>query len=386
MTQIQEIVAKKRLFEPPYPYINQEIYNLPLYINSHYYSIDSLYTKIGSFSKKYLYLHTINNQVLISCTDNNIRHKMNNNSKLYGDIGIIKIKHHLGLDISRDTIIYQLIKQNILPILNLNPDDFMKIGLSMISPDNSITRYSRQTKQKYMDTYGKNNIKLLIWDTETTGINKDDRIVELAIFDVTNNKTYNQRFKPEQIEMSSIASQITGIETDHLINEPLFKDKMKEIEEFIIGDGSQIPVMVAHNSKFDERMLYREYTINNIELPKGIVFVDSMELFKTWLSGNDYHINEITRIAEKGTFKLSTTETDNESYRGKDLYYRYFNKYMDSSHNALADVMGLWDLLKIFYLKIWGRNEEWFMIKKMLELTFISEILDTPYITDLMNR
>ena len=82
----------------------------------------------------------------------------------------------MGLDISRDTIIYQLIKQNILPILNFNPNDFMKIGLSIISPDNSITRYSRQTKQKYMDTYGENNIKLLIWDTETTGINKHDRI------------------------------------------------------------------------------------------------------------------------------------------------------------------------------------------------------------------
>ena len=40
-------------------------------------------------------------------------------------------------------------------------------------------------------------------------------------------------------------------------------------------------------------------------LPNGIVFVDSMELFKTWLSGNDYHINEITRIAEKGTLKIN---------------------------------------------------------------------------------
>ena len=55
------------------------------------------------------------------------------------------------------------------------------------------------------------------------------------------------------------------------------------------------------------------------------IFIDSLDMFRTWLSGNNYEINPDTKLPRKATFKLSTSETDTETIIRKDLYYRYFH-------------------------------------------------------------
>ena len=55
---------------------------------------------------------------------------------------------------------------------------------------------------------------------------------------------------------------------------------------------------------------------------------------------------------------------------------------MDSAHDALADVRGLWQVLIRMFESIWNNNDLSFIVQKSIELTFMSEILDSDYMND----
>lgn len=379
--------SRNQLDSPPYPYGGK--YKPPIIIDGHYYCIDSKKTKLENikkpwFNRKWLYNHSIDtNKTEFACTDNLIRHKMNNNSKKYGDIGITKIKHYKDMDLYNDVLVKYLITNNLLPRLNFKPNNTIQQGLNIISPDFAISRFSRNTENRFKDIYG--SVRLILWDTETTGISKPDRIVQIACKDITTNVHYCQTFNPDTIEMSAGATAVTGITNDDLKDKPKFIDKIDEFNNYLLNsmDLYDITIMVAHNSNFDETMLKKEYNYANKKIPSNIIFIDSLDMFRTWLSGEHYNINPTTKKPVKATFKLSTNIDDPIEYRNKDLYYRYFGCMMSNAHDAMGDVEGLWNIIQQFFLNIWGRNEDWFMIKKMLELHYISEILDIPYINSL---
>lgn len=378
------------LDKPPYPYGNK--FKKPIEIEGHYYCIDSKNTKIKNiksswFNSKWLYLHNISSdKTELACTDNLIRHKMNNDSQKYGDIGITKIKHYKDIDENNDVIVKYLIDNKILPQLNFNPKDTIQAGLNIISPDVAINRFSRDTEKKFKKDLSK--IRLILWDTETTGISKKDRIVQIACRDITTKTNYSKMFNPDTIQMGEIATEVTGITDDDLKDQPKFIDTIDEFTNYLSyqKDKYDIVVMVAHNSNFDEKMLFKEYTYADKKLPSNIVFIDSLDMFRTWLSGEHYNTNPTTKTPVKGTFKLSTNIDDPIEYREKDLFYRYFGCMMTNAHDAMGDVDGLWNIIQIFFLSVWGRNELWFIIKKILELHYISETLDIPYINSLLGN
>jgi DNA polymerase-3 subunit epsilon len=90
----------------------------------------------------------------------------------------------------------------------------------------------------------------IFFDTETTGLNDDDEIVELAITDGQGNALYSQRFKPTQ-SMSSGASRVTGITDDMLADMPAFADEFDKIKT-VFAQGDQV---IAYNTEFDIRLL-----------------------------------------------------------------------------------------------------------------------------------
>ena len=383
-------MSNNYLEKPPYPYGTN--YKKPIKIDGHYYCIDSKNTKIKNlkkpwFNSKWLYNHTIDStHTEFACTDNLIRHKMNDDSQKYGDIGITKIKHYQDMDKNNDKIVKYLIDNKILPKLYFNPKDTIQAGLNIISPDVAINRFSRDTEKKFKKQLSK--IRLILWDTETTGISKNDRMVQIACRDITTNTNYSKMFNPDTIQMGEIATKITGITDDDLKYQPKFIDTIDEFTNYLSyqNDKYDIVVMVAHNSNFDETMLLKEYTYANKKLPSNIVFIDSLDMFRTWLSGDHYNTNPTTKTPVKGTFKLSTNIDDPIEYREKDLFYRYFGCMMTNAHDAMGDVDGLWNIIQTFFLSVWGRNELWFIIKKMLELHYISETLDIPYINSLFSN
>jgi len=116
----------------------------------------------------------------------------------------------------------------------------------------------------------------IIFDTETTGFYNSDKIVEIYLCEIINDvKTDNYLhfyFNPE-IEVPKKVVEIHGLDNDFLQDKPLFKDKYKEIIDFI-GDSN----LVAHNASFDRRMLNNELTRARQKIFAKHNFIDTLKI------------------------------------------------------------------------------------------------------------
>lgn len=94
----------------------------------------------------------------------------------------------------------------------------------------------------------------IVLDTETTGSTKSDRVIELGMVEmmgvVPTGREYLQRFNPEGQEVHFGAFRVHGIRGRDLVKEPLFRDRLDEIFDFI-GDAQ----VFIHNAPYDKRML-----------------------------------------------------------------------------------------------------------------------------------
>ena len=96
----------------------------------------------------------------------------------------------------------------------------------------------------------------VLFDTETTGLGRGHKIVEVSFIEVIDGvKTgkYLQSFFNPEREISKGAYMVHKITNEDVKNAPLFKDKARDIIEFI-GTSS----LVAHNARFDMGMLNDE--------------------------------------------------------------------------------------------------------------------------------
>ena len=69
-----------------------------------------------------------------------------------------------------------MIQNKLLPILSFSPDKAIDVGLNMISPDLCKDYHTRNAVSSFKKMYGVDNIRLQIWDTETTGLEDEDRM------------------------------------------------------------------------------------------------------------------------------------------------------------------------------------------------------------------
>ena len=100
----------------------------------------------------------------------------------------------------------------------------------------------------------------LILDTETTGLNGTDEVIQLAIVDLRGTVLFESLFKPTQA-VSTRAARIHGIETNNLINAPDFNVRYKTIYD-ILEDH----YVIAYNRAFDQRLL--DQTCKRYRLPE----------------------------------------------------------------------------------------------------------------------
>ena len=95
--------------------------------------------------------------------------------------------------------------------------------------------------------------KVLYFDTETTGVKDDARIVQLAWS--FGGKDKNYIIRPDGCEIPAEASAIHGITTERAMAEGVpIADAMKEFLE----DAMQAEYMCAHNLKFDRARVMNE--------------------------------------------------------------------------------------------------------------------------------
>lgn len=93
----------------------------------------------------------------------------------------------------------------------------------------------------------------VVFDTETTGLRSDDRIIEICFLRFVAGKiveSYETRINPER-PIPMAASSIHGIFDEHVRDAPRFAEVLPEIWTWLDSD---IP-LVAHNLEFDLRML-----------------------------------------------------------------------------------------------------------------------------------
>lgn len=109
------------------------------------------------------------------------------------------------------------------------------------------------------------NIREIVLDTETTGLNPHDghRIVEIGALEMVNKVLTGKKFhfyiNPER-DMLNEAYKIHGISSDFLKDKPVFREVADEFLEFI-EDGK----LVIHNAPFDIKFL--NYELSLLSLP-----------------------------------------------------------------------------------------------------------------------
>ena len=154
--------------------------------------------------------------------------------------------------------------------------------------------------------------RLVVLDTETTGLAYNDRIIEISIIEIKKGEItdniYHSYFNPQKT-INPEALKVHGIEDKFLEDKPLFKDKIEEIFKFI-----QHSKIIAHNSNFDMRMLNYELKLAQYLFPDKKCNLDSLcqrfDISSERLEGGKHSAVEDTKILCKVYKKLEALLKD----------------------------------------------------------------------------
>lgn len=134
----------------------------------------------------------------------------------------------------------------------------------------------------------------VVIDTETTGLTKDDRIVEIACVEIVNGVrtgyVYHTYFNPER-ESHPRALEVHGLTTEFLADKPLFQDMAKGLLDFLYSGQ---PQWVIHNAQFDIRMMEQEFSRGGCGFVPAPVFCTLQYGRKT----HDLQKNTLNKLCE----------------------------------------------------------------------------------------
>jgi len=136
------------------------------------------------------------------------------------------------------------------------------------------------------------NGRVVVFDTETTGCSRHDEICQIAAAEYVcgeRTRTFSAYICPT-CEMNPFAEEVHGISMDFLNEHGIApEDAMRRFFEFL-GDDA---LLVAHNNKFDMRMLKQECEKFDIEeTPDGIETCDTLALARRRRPGLDSYALE----------------------------------------------------------------------------------------------
>lgn len=105
------------------------------------------------------------------------------------------------------------------------------------------------------------NYRQLFFDTETTGLEKEDRILQIGIVEVIDRKITNNEYVQlinPQHTIGVGAIEIHGITQEKIADAPVFADIIDELLRYIDGDE-----LIIHNAPFDVSMMNHEIKLLN---------------------------------------------------------------------------------------------------------------------------
>lgn len=118
----------------------------------------------------------------------------------------------------------------------------------------------------------------IIFDTETTGLDKnDDRVIEIGAVELVNKfatgRTFHVYINPQGREVHPDAQRVHGISNADLAGKPFFKAIADEFCEFIEGAK-----LVAHNAGFDTEFINAEFARLGLPPVTNDRVIDTLQL------------------------------------------------------------------------------------------------------------
>ena len=133
----------------------------------------------------------------------------------------------------------------------------------------------------------------IVLDTETTGLDPKagDRIVEICCVEIVDlertGQTYQSYINPER-EMSTEASEITGLKDDFLKDSPVFADVVSDFTAFI-GDAP----LVIHNAPFDIGFINSELARVGLPPLDPARIIDTLEMARKKFPGQPNNLDAL---------------------------------------------------------------------------------------------
>lgn len=191
------------------------------------------------------------------------------------------------------------------------------------------------------------NIREIVMDTETTGLNPHDghRIVEIGALEMVDKVLTGKKFhfyiNPER-DMPNEAYKIHGISSDFLKDKPVFREVADEFLKFI-EDGK----LVIHNAPFDIKFLNYELSLLSLPSLELSEAIDTLTIARKNYPGARLNLNALCK-----RFKI-----DNSSRE---------------SHGALLDAA----LLAEVYVELTGGRQTSFVMSGGISSEFQSNTMD----------
>ncbi|MBF0193129.1 MAG: DNA polymerase III subunit epsilon [Magnetococcales bacterium] len=136
--------------------------------------------------------------------------------------------------------------------------------------------------------------RLIILDTETTGIspNDDHRIVEIGCIELVNYRKGDQRqwyLNPDR-EIPREATKVHGITNEQVADSPRFADIAQDFLDFIKNDK-----LVIHNASFDMGFLNMELNRQNLPSIKSDRAIDTLSMARKKYPGSPASLDALCR-------------------------------------------------------------------------------------------
>jgi DNA polymerase III epsilon subunit-like protein len=151
-------------------------------------------------------------------------------------------------------------------------------------------------------------------DTETTGLEKQDEIVEISILDFDGTTLLESYVRPVN-PLTSAATRIHGITNAMVTNAPTWPALWHRIRGFLFSR-----LIAAYNAPFDLRMMRQSHARYKIPWRESFDWVDVMILFSNYRG--------IWDPVRKTMKYFSLTDAG-----------KYFNISLPNSHRASADAL-----------------------------------------------
>ncbi|WP_458659163.1 exonuclease domain-containing protein [Candidatus Vidania fulgoroideorum] len=142
------------------------------------------------------------------------------------------------------------------------------------------------------------NKKIIVIDTETTGLNpeKGDRIIEIACVEIKKGKIINSfhSYLNVKKKIDKKAYKIHGIKKNFLKKKPYFKEIKKKLYKIIKNS-----IIVSHNANFDIKFIKNEYKILGEKI--NLKAIDTLKIARKMFPGKK---NSLIKFCERLKIKI----------------------------------------------------------------------------------